>query len=134
MKSHLDSRFSEATEPTPWETVDEALRRAELYWLTTVRAEGRPHVTPLVGVWTDNAFVFCTGPSEQKARNLSTGTAVAVTTGANTWNDGLDVVVEGNAEPVTGRAGLKALADTYRAKYGADWDFDCDETGFGIGD
>lgn len=39
MHGHLDSRFSQASEPTPWDTVDDALRRAELYWLTTVRGK-----------------------------------------------------------------------------------------------
>ena len=48
------------------------LEGAELYWLTTVRADGRPHVTPLIGVWHDGAVHFCTGPREQKARNLET--------------------------------------------------------------
>ncbi len=72
----LDQRFSEATEPTTWPAAAAALQAAGLYWLTTVRGDGRPHVTPLVGVWTDDAFVFCTGPSEQKARNLQAGAAV----------------------------------------------------------
>ena len=47
---------------------------AELYWLTTVRKDGRPHITPLVGAWVDDAFVFCTGPEEQKAQNLDHST------------------------------------------------------------
>lgn len=126
----LDQRFSQTTEPTDWDTAAGALAAAGLYWLTTVRADGRPHVTPLVGVWVDDAFVFCTGPGEQKARNLQAGTAVAVTTGTNTWNAGLDVVVEGSAVRVTGRDRLSALADAYRAKYGDDWDFDCDDEVF----
>ena len=45
----LDERFSEATEPVSWRQVSEALAAAELYWLTTVRRDGRPHITPLVG-------------------------------------------------------------------------------------
>lgn len=57
MHGHLDSRFSQASEPTPWDTVDDALRRAELYWLTHHRPrQRRPHVTPLVGVWADESF------------------------------------------------------------------------------
>jgi hypothetical protein len=87
-------------------------------------------VTPLVGVRTDDTFVFCTGPTEQKARNLEHRADVVVTTGVNTWQDGLDVVAEGKAERVTGKARLTALADAYRAKYGDDWDFDCDEEVF----
>jgi nitroimidazol reductase NimA-like FMN-containing flavoprotein (pyridoxamine 5'-phosphate oxidase superfamily) len=130
LSGQLDARFSQATEPLTWETVDAALRSAELYWLTTVRKNGRPHVTPLVGVWIDDSFVFCTGPTEQKARNLEHSVDVVVTTGVNTWQDGLDVVVEGNAERVTGKARLTTLADAYRAKYGDYWDFDCDDEVF----
>src|SRR5689334_23972292 len=110
----LDQRFSEATEATSWEAAAAALTAAGLYWLTTVRGDGRPHVTPLVGVWVDDSFVFCTGSGEQKARNLEKRSSVAVTTGSNKWNDGLDVVVEGVAARVTGLAALTALADAYR--------------------
>lgn len=126
----LDQRFSEATEATSWESTAVALGAAGLYWITTVRGDGRPHVTPLVGVWLDDTFVFCTGSTEQKVRNLQAGADVVVTTGTNTWNAGLDVVVEGVAARVTGRDRLKALAEAYRAKYGDDWDFDCDDEVF----
>jgi len=129
----LDTRFSEATEPVDWQQVSDALTAAELYWLTTVRNDGRPHTTPLVGAWVDDGFVFCTGPEEQKARNLAHGTAVTVTTGVNTWNDGLDVVVEGNAERVTGLDALTRLADVIREKYHGEWDFTPDDDGFGHG-
>ena len=108
----------------------DALAAAELYWLTTVRADGRPHVTPLVGVWVDEGFVFCTGSEEQKARNLAHHGDVAVTTGVNTWKDGLDVVVEGRAERVTGYEVLRRLADAWREKYDGEWDFDNDDESF----
>ena len=127
----LDARFSEATEPVGWQQVSDALAAAELYWLTTVRKDGRPHITPLIGAWVDDGFVFCTGPEEQKAQNLAAATAVAVTTGVNTWNDGLDVVVEGNAERVTGLDTLTRLADAIREKYCCEWDFTPHDDGFG---
>jgi nitroimidazol reductase NimA-like FMN-containing flavoprotein (pyridoxamine 5'-phosphate oxidase superfamily) len=127
----LDARFSQATEPVGWQQVSEVLAAAELYWLTTVRKDGRPHITPLIGAWVDDGFVFCTGPEEQKALNLGASTAVAVTTGVNTWNDGLDVVVEGNAERVTGLETLTRLADAVREKYGSEWDFTPQDDGFG---
>jgi pyridoxine/pyridoxamine 5'-phosphate oxidase len=130
----LDPRFSEASEPLDWATVTKALTDAELYWLTTVRSDGRPHVTPLVGVWADDGFVFCTGPGEQKAHNLSHHADVAVTTGVNTWNDGLDVVVEGSAERVTGQERLAVLAADWYEKYSGEWDFAAGEDGFGEGD
>ena len=67
----LDKRFSDPEAvPTPWAVTATALERAELYWITTVRPDGRPHVTPLVGVADDGAVYFCTGLEEQKARNV----------------------------------------------------------------
>ena len=127
----LDARFSEAKQPVDWHQVSDALAAAELYWLTTVRKDGRPHTTPLVGAWVDGAFVFCTGPDEQKAQNLAHSAAVTVTTGVNTWKDGLDVVVEGKAVRVMGRETLTPLADAIREKYHGEWDFTPHDDGFG---
>lgn len=115
----MDSRFSDPeAHPATWEEVETILADAELYWITTVRGNGRPHVAPLVGLWHDGAFVFCTGEREQKYRNLEHAPYVAVTTGANTWQAGTDVVVEGEAVQVVGRATLQSLADTFLTKYG----------------
>jgi pyridoxine/pyridoxamine 5'-phosphate oxidase len=98
----LDSRFSDPdSAATSWPEAVRVLEEAELYWLTTVRADGRPHVTPLIGVWRDGAVHFCTGLREQKARNLERNRQVAVTTGSNAWARGIDVVVEGTAVRVT---------------------------------
>lgn len=126
----LDTRFSDATEPVGWQQVSDVLAAAKLYWLTTVRKDGRPHITPLIGAWIDDGFVFCTGPEEQKAQNLAASTAVAATTGVNTWNDGLDVVVEGNAERMTGLDAVTRVADAIREKYGSEWDFTPHDEGF----
>jgi general stress protein 26 len=133
--SRLDRRFSdpEAGE-TPWPEAARILERAELYWITTVRADARPHVTPLIGVWQDGAVHFCTGLREQKARNLEQNSRVALTTGNNAWARGLDVVVEGTAVRVTDRADLRRLADAYEAKYGSDWHFEVGDGVFGAGD
>jgi len=131
----LDSRFSDPrAEPTAWVDVVQALERAELYWLTTVRAAGRPHVTPLIGVTERSTMHFCTGLREQKARNLEQNASVALTTGNNSWAQGLDVVVEGSAVRVTARDALQRLADAYEAKYGSDWHFDIGDGVFGEGE
>ena len=124
-RTELDTRFSDpAAQPTSWEDTLEAIRRAEIFWISTVRTDGRPHVTPLVAVWLDDALHFSTGPDEQKARNLESNNHVALTTGENTWARGLDVVVEGSAARVTDREVLQRLAGAYKAKYGSDWHFD----------
>jgi general stress protein 26 len=128
----FDSRFSDPEAgPTAWEDVARVLEEAELYWLTTVRADGRPHVTPLVGVAEGEAVHFCTGVGEQKARNLEHSRQVALTTGTNTWAEGLDVVVEGTAVRITDRDELQRIADAYEAKYGSVWHFDVVDGGFG---
>lgn len=123
--AEVDSRFSDPEAgPTPWADAKDVLEQAELYWLTTVRADGRPHVTPLIGAWENGVVHFCTGLREQKARNLEHSGQVALTTGNNTWARGLDVVVEGTAVRVVDHDALQRLADAYEAKYGSAWHFD----------
>ncbi len=121
--ARLDARFSTpGAEPQPWDAARRTVIDAELYWLATVRADGRPHVTPLLAVWMDERLHFCTGPEEQKAKNLEGNVHCAVLTGCNV-SEGLDVVVEGRAVRVTEEPTLGRLAAEYEAKYGSDWRF-----------
>ena len=46
--------------PTPWTAGREHVLGAETFWLSTVRPDGRPHVTPLIAVWHDDAIWFST--------------------------------------------------------------------------
>jgi nitroimidazol reductase NimA-like FMN-containing flavoprotein (pyridoxamine 5'-phosphate oxidase superfamily) len=129
--AELDTRFSApGATPTEWTEARERLEDAQLYWLTTVRPDGRPHVTPLLSVWLDGALHFCTGPTERKAKNLAQNPHVVLTTGQNTLDEGLDIVVEGEAVPVADHAELQRLADTYESKHGSDWHFDVRDGGF----
>jgi hypothetical protein len=133
--ARFDERFSDPEAgPTPWPDVERTLERAELYWLTTVRADGRPHVTPLIGLYLDGAPHFCTGLREQKHKNLETEPRVALTTGANTWAAGLDVVVEGTVARVADNGDLQRIADAYESKYGSVWHFDVGDGVFGEGE
>jgi nitroimidazol reductase NimA-like FMN-containing flavoprotein (pyridoxamine 5'-phosphate oxidase superfamily) len=124
-ETRLDPRYSspDAT-ATTWADARELLERAELFWIATVRPDGRPHVTPLIAVWFDGALHFCTGPEERKARNLAENRHVVLTTGVNTMGDGLDVVIEGEAVNVTDDARLRELADAWVEKYGEEWRFE----------
>src|SRR3954454_758140 len=109
--AQIDRRFSApAAAATPWSDAVGVLERAELYWLSTVRPDGRPHVTPLIGVWSDGALVFCTGPEERKARNLEQNRHCVLTTGTNALHRGLDVVLGGDAVRVTDEHRLRHLA------------------------
>lgn len=123
--AEVDLRFGDPTAAaTPWATAVEALERAEIYWLTTVRPDGRPHVTPLIAVLVDGALCFCTGPAERKARNLEVNNNCVVTAGCNQLHGGLDVVVEGQAVVLRDETVLRSVAERYVAKYGSDWTFE----------
>ena len=120
----LDPRFSAPdAAATGWEQTRQELEQAELFWVTTVRADGRPHMTPLVAVWDRDALYFCTGAQEQKAVNLRGNRHVILSTGCNAWDQGLDVVVEGDAIPVTDDDTLGRLAEAWRAKWDGRWQY-----------
>jgi len=129
--TELDARYSsEGATATSWEDARAALESAELFWFTTVRPDGRPHITPLLAVWHDGALHICTGENEQKRRNLAENGQCTLLTGTNTQATGLDLVVEGVAERVTDPGRLGELAAAWEAKYGPDWHFDVVEGGF----
>src|SRR5204863_238207 len=70
--AELDTRFSDPNAVvTSWADAQRAIEEAELFWIATVRVDGRPHVTPLPAVWQDGALHFCTGAAEQKGGNLA---------------------------------------------------------------
>lgn len=122
--AELDPQFSDVDAlPTPWSAASDALAKAEIYWVTTVRLDGRPHVTPLIAIWQDDALYFCTGGQERKARNIARNAHCAITTGCNSYGEGLDLVIEGDAVQVSDEALLQHLADAYVSKYGSNWRF-----------
>jgi general stress protein 26 len=121
----LDPRFSDPeAEAVGWAETEQTLQDAQLFWITTVRRDGRPHVTPLVAVWLDDALYFTTGPNEQKAVNLRHNRQVTLTTGCNDWERGIDLVVEGDAERVTERPLLARLAEAWARKWDGRWRYD----------
>jgi nitroimidazol reductase NimA-like FMN-containing flavoprotein (pyridoxamine 5'-phosphate oxidase superfamily) len=130
--TELSAFSSEGAVATGWAQARAGLAEADVYWLSTVRPDGRPHVTPLIGIWLDGALYFCTGPAERKAKNLAQNPHCILTTGRNSL-DGLDLVVEGEAAKVVDEAELARVADTYESKYGRR--FTAPEgTWFGLGD
>ncbi|QFQ96753.1 pyridoxamine 5'-phosphate oxidase family protein [Streptomyces phaeolivaceus] len=124
-QTRLDPRYSDPSAAAiPWPEAEARLSAAELFWISTVRPDGRPHVTPLPAVWSEGALHFCTGPEERKARNLAVNPCVVLTTGTNTWDEGYDLVVEGEAVRVADDGRLRELAAAWESKYGSFWHFD----------
>ena len=104
----------------PWDRVDGRMAEARNYWVATVRPDGRPHVTPVWGLWVDETLYFGAGPGSRKARNLAENPNVVVH-----LESGDDVVIlEGVAEvvidPDPGLVGR--LVSASDAKYGVSSD------------
>lgn len=118
--------------PTPWSAGVEQVSAADTFWLSTVRPDGRPHVTPLIAVWHGEALWFATGPQERKAKNLAANPSCVLTTGRSDLAGGaLDIVLEGEAEQVTADAELEPVAAAFRAKYGTQtWNYTVREGAF----
>ena len=129
----LHEGFSEpGSSAVPWDDVVEVLRDSEVFWLSTVRADGRPHVTPIPTVWRNDRLHFCTGDQEQKTKNLLRDPRCILTTGTSALHGGIDVVSEGAAVRVTDHAELEELAALWKTKL--DWDFVVGEDTFGDAD
>jgi general stress protein 26 len=128
----LDPRFSDPeAQPTDWADAQRELEQAKAYWLSTVREDGRPHVTTVAALWFDGAVYVTTGVDEQKEKNLEHNPHCVITTGCNTF-EGLDVVVEADAILEADPPRLQALADAYRAKYGDLFAFELRDGGFRV--
>lgn len=89
-------RGGEGDEPLPWTSIEDQLREATTYWLSTVSPDGRPHARPVDGVWVDGALVFGGSPDTRWVRNLQANPALSV----HLPNGGDAVILEGTVELV----------------------------------
>jgi general stress protein 26 len=118
-----DTRYgAPGREATPWGETRQVLETADLFWISTVRADGRPHVTPLVAVWHDDAIYFTATETAQKTVNLRANPHVILTTGYN-QKAGLTVVVEGDAVQITDQDMLERLASVWATKWDGSWPY-----------
>ena len=76
-----------------------------------------------MAVWSEGALWFTTGTGEQKFANLRANPQVVLTTGCNSWDHGLDVVVEGEARWVTDASALERVAQAFAVKWQGAWRF-----------
>lgn len=100
----------------PWKWADQRLAKSHNYWITTTRADGRPHTMVVWGLWLQNTFYFSTGRQSQKSRNLEANPACVVCN----ENAAEAVIVEGVARELREPAQRKRFFRTYERKY----DFD----------
>ena len=120
----LDPRYSDPDAvATGWDETQRVLESAQVFWISTVRADGRPHVTPCAALWRAGTLYFDTGVTQQKAVNLRANQHVVLTTGCNHWDRGLDVVVEGDAVRVADDATLTGLAGIWATRWDGGFQF-----------
>lgn len=97
-----------------WPTVTRWLVDARNYWVASTRADGRPHVMPVWGVWIGDALWFSTDPASVKARNFAQRPDVVVH-----LESGDEVcVLEGRARRVTTGELPEGFVAAYDEKYG----------------
>jgi general stress protein 26 len=106
---------------TPWEETRRALETAEVFWLATVRADGRPHVTPVAAAWLGGTLYFGTGAITRKLKNMRKNPHVVLTTGCNHLSTGFDIVVEGGAAPVSDTAVHERFYQQQTILWGEGW-------------
>lgn len=122
METSLVAEFSDPrAEALPWARALDVIESAEMFWLSTVRRDSRPHVAPLPAMWLDGRLHFCTGAHEQKAKNIEANHDVVLTTGTNSFTSGIDIVVEGPVTRETDNDQLARLARLWMDKIG--WHF-----------
>jgi nitroimidazol reductase NimA-like FMN-containing flavoprotein (pyridoxamine 5'-phosphate oxidase superfamily) len=62
----------------PWNYVVERMTQAQHYWVCTVSAQGRPHATPVDGIWLDDRLYFGGYSETRRHRNLAENPSVCI--------------------------------------------------------
>ena len=95
------------------------------FWLTTLNADGGPHVTSVGALWHAGSCWFQTGARTRKARNIARDPRCTISVATT----GFDVMVAGEAQRVTDPTTVAQIAALW-AKSG--WPAEPDESGTGI--
>lgn len=110
----------EGTGLLPWSWAVERLTNSVDYWLATIHADGRPHVTPVWAIWMEDRLLFSSGLQSAKARNLLRDPRCSVTNDVGTE----PVVLDGTAERVTDPDTIGRFAAAINTKYDQDIELD----------
>lgn len=118
-------------EPGTWAEIAAQLERARNYWVSTTRAGGRAHATPVWGLWLEGAVWFSTSPDSVKARNLQHEPRCVIH--LESGDDA--VILEGACERVEALAPdvastVQQFVTDYKAKY--DIEVDVSDPQFGL--
>jgi PPOX class probable F420-dependent enzyme len=123
--------------PIDWAHIEDGLRgeltqapetggpNRHTYWLTTINADGSPHVTGVGALWADGCFWFQSGQGTRKGRNLARDPRCAMSIATHDF----DLTVEGEATLVTDPATIADMAARWAA---GGWPARVDDTGLAL--
>jgi general stress protein 26 len=109
------------------EFVEARLRAHKFLVMATVRADGAPHLVPVLAVVVDGRLFLAAGGGTRKAADLARDARCVLATNAA----GADVVVEGTAAKVGDEDVLQRVAATYLEKYA--WEVEVRDGAFHAG-
>ncbi len=104
-----------------WRSISSRLSRESTIWFATVRADGRPHMTPMWFVWLDDKIYVATGMETQKFTNLRNNQSVTL----SLPDTAQVIIIEGEAH-VADYQTTDNLAEYFYNKY--EWDFRYDDS------
>ncbi len=111
----IPASYSRPSKTMDWNTVRAKLTDAMVYWLATVRPDGRPHVVPLDGLWREDRWYFGGSPETVRHQNLQAEPRVAL----HLPDAQAAVIVEGTCEVIIpSQVEAEALASGSKQKYG----------------
>lgn len=99
----------------PWSWADERLQGRYIWWLSTTRPDGRPHLMPVWAVWLGDCVGFSTGAGTAKAKSIAANKYVSIVPERGTQS----VIIEGEVAAVP-EDRKRQFFDTYKEVYETD--------------
>jgi hypothetical protein len=100
----------------PWSYIVQRMTEARHYWICTVTPDGKPHATPVDGLWVRDALYFGGSPETRWWRNIAANQAVSVH-----LENALEVVImrgEAHTAARVSRSLSVVLSNASKEKYG----------------
>ena len=99
-----------------WDFVQNEMKDAKNYWLSTIKPDGRPHAIPIWGSWINDGFYFGGGSETQNRKNLAENPYIVVHSESGTKV----VIIEGKVSIENNEILIKEIKKDYMRKYNLD--------------
>ncbi|MHA1986068.1 MAG: pyridoxamine 5'-phosphate oxidase family protein [Promethearchaeota archaeon] len=99
-----------------WDFVQNQMKDAENYWLSTTKPNSHPHVIPTWGSWINDNFYFGGGSETQNRKNLAENPHIVV----HSESGVRVVIIEGKVSIEKEEDLIKEIKKDYMRKYNLD--------------